>query len=566
MADTMRIKALNVGEVKRVSEGETKALKTFDEYTGQPLRVLGVPYGGHLNGRDSDGETFHEGTDTWLKAGDTIPVTYYHGYGPDNPQDWQDRPAVIGRAMYTHKDERGHWFDLRLDADEPLAKRILGNPAGAKASSGAIGHLVRTTAEGMIDVWPLGELAVFDTNEWRKPANELAVIEGVKSLTEDSAKAETRPESVDEVNEPSTETTIKENEMDEEIKEVKDEKPDLSELMEEIKSLKAMWNEAPITKKAVAVVHAENLGDPDPKAAFTRYLLTGEKTKGLKAAMGETTAGLGGYLVPDDFYSGIIQKRNELSIPRRAGAMVLQTSRDVLKIPVEATSQTYFSVSAEQAAVNEDEPTVGEVSVSVHNWTKLVKVSEQLLADNDANLDSFLSDSFGRWMAMTENKYTVSTAGTGTNLPQSVLVGGTAGLTFDDSDAIAASEIPELYYKLGSLYTDSAVWVTRNSTIGYLRGLASSSVFTFGGHDINGTQMMGKNYFTTDYVDAIAASKKVLVIGDWSRYALVERKGLSVRRLNELYAGTGQVGILATARWGGAVLQAEAFQYATTHS
>ena len=30
---------------------------------------------------------------------------------------------------------------------------------------------------GLIDVWPVGELAIFDTNEWRRPANELAVVE-----------------------------------------------------------------------------------------------------------------------------------------------------------------------------------------------------------------------------------------------------------------------------------------------------------------------------------------------------------------------------------------------------
>jgi HK97 family phage major capsid protein len=38
---------------------------------------------------------------------------------------------------------------------------------------------------------------------------------------------------------------------------------------------------------------------------------------------------------------------------------------------------------------------------------------------------------------------------------------------------------------------------------------------------------------------------------------------MSIRRLNELYAGNGQVGFLATVRFGGAVVQAEAIQYGT---
>lgn len=556
MTDTLKIKALNVGEVTRTTTGEVKALKAFDEYSSEPLRVLGVPYGGPISGRDTDGEAFHEGTDTWLKAGDTIPVTYYHGYGPDDPRDWQDRPVVIGRAKYTHQDARGHWFEVRLDAEEPLARRILDNPGGAKASSGAISHLVRTGDNGLINVWPLGELAIFDTNEWRKPANEYAVIEGVKSLTEDSAKAETRPESVDEVDEPTTKTTIKEFEMEEEIKETK---PDYSELMEEIKSLKAMWNESPVTAKAVSVVKAENLGDPDPNRAFMHYLRTGERVKGLKAAMGEDTAGVGGYLVPDDFYAGIIEKRNELSIPRRAGAMILQTSRDVMNIPIEATSQTYFAQSThDMAAVNEDEPTVGQATATIFDFTKLVKVSENLLEDSASNLNQFLANSFGRWMAMTENRN--SLIGAGTTYPQGVTVGGTAALTFDDTNTIAAAEIPELYHKLAGQYRDNAVWTMNDDTLGYLRGLTSSSAFTFGSHEISEESIMGKRVFTSTYMPKYTTTKyKAIVFGDWSMYALVERKGLTIRRLNELYAGNRQVGLLAVFRHGGVVLQSEAF-------
>jgi HK97 family phage major capsid protein len=46
-----------------------------------------------------------------------------------------------------------------------------------------------------------------------------------------------------------------------------------------------------------------------------------------------------------------------------------------------------------------------------------------------------------------------------------------------------------------------------------------------------------------------------------SFYTIGERVGMTVRRLNELYAGTGQVGILASIRVGGAVTQAEAFKH-----
>ena len=310
---------------------------------------------------------------------------------------------------------------------------------------------------------------------------------------------------------------------------------------------------------APAVIKAENFGDPDPNRAFMHYLRTGEKVKGLKAAMGENTAGVGGYLVPEDSCAGIIEKRNELSIPRRAGATILQTSRDVLNIPVEATSQTYFAQSAhDMAAVDEDEPTIGNAAATIYPFTKLVKVGEDLLEDSEANLNQFLANSFGRWMAMTENRNAL--IGAGTAAPQGVTVGGTAALTFDNTNSIAAAEIPELYHKLAGQYRDRAVWTMNDDTLGMLRGLASSSVFTFGAHEINEESVMGKRAFTSTYMPKYTTTKyKAIVFGDWSLYALVERKGLVIRRLNELYAGNRQVGLLATFRHGGVVMQSEAF-------
>ena len=46
-----------------------------------------------------------------------------------------------------------------------------------KASSGAVSHLVRYAEGGLIDDWAVGEVALFDTNEWRRPANELAIVQ-----------------------------------------------------------------------------------------------------------------------------------------------------------------------------------------------------------------------------------------------------------------------------------------------------------------------------------------------------------------------------------------------------
>lgn len=540
-----------------------QSVKKYDEIESEDYSVLGLPFGGQNDGRDSDGQFFSFKTDAWLDEEKEIPVTYYHGFGPDSPNEWQEKPAVIGVAKLDRVDKRGLWFNVHLDNTEPLAGRITSAKAEiVRASSGAIGHLVRVSEDGELLNWPVGELALFDTNEWRKPANELAIFAAKADFTEVTAEAETQAGTVEEAEpdnqETKSETTIMADETNTQESEHKEESI-IAKFAELEAKLDKILNAPAIN--APAVIKSENLGDPDPNKAFIHYLRTGDThIRGLKAALGENTAGVGGYLVPDDFYGTIIEKRNELSIPRMAGATIIQTNRDVLNIPVEATSQTVFSRSShDSAAVNEDEPTFGQVAVTVYPYTKLVKVSEDLLDDDGTNLNQFLANSFGRWLAMTENSVTL--VGDGSGDPQGIFVGGTAALTFDDTNSIAAAEIPELFYKLGQGYRANASWVMNDVTLAYLRGLRDSNNWAFGQLSIDEGRIMGRPYYTSAYAASYTTSgNKSVCVGDWSMYALVERKGLTIRRLNELYAGNRQVGILATARFGGAVMQAEAFQ------
>jgi HK97 family phage major capsid protein len=224
---------------------------------------------------------------------------------------------------------------------------------------------------------------------------------------------------------------------------------------------------------------------------------------------------------------------------------------------------------AEEGAISaaEEEPTFAQVSVPVYKFTKLIKVSEELLEDDNSNLEAFLTNAIGRAVADTENYYAL--IGAGSTEPQGAFVGGTAGLSFDSASAIGAAEIPELMGKLGSPYHNGAAWVMDPATWFYLKGLVSSSVFTFTSGvarmsgTVDGPTLEGYPVVLNSNVANITTSAKSLMFGNFNYMGFVTNRGLRIRRLNELYADTGQIGILATYRFGCAVLQAEAFQYAT---
>ena len=148
--------------------------KTVD---GWALEVLGAPYGGHINGRDADGEYFSKQTDFMMDIGDERPVLYYHG--ADEFGQPTAHPEVIGRARASRRDEFGLWFEVTLDKAKSYAQRIYNAAINglARASSGAIPHLTRRAADGELLTWAIGELTLLDRTDQRRPANELAVAQ-----------------------------------------------------------------------------------------------------------------------------------------------------------------------------------------------------------------------------------------------------------------------------------------------------------------------------------------------------------------------------------------------------
>jgi len=559
-----------------------KRLKADGEYTNPGWRVLGVPYSGQLQGRDADGEAFHEQTEIWLKSGDYVNLTYYHGFDPEEPGKKQEKPALIGRAIYTGKDSRGHWFEPMLDESEPLAKRLI--DAGAenlKASSGAVNHLVRKSTGGLIDVWPVGELALFDTNEWRKPANELAVIEAKsKSITEAIPEVdETTVDAVeDEMEAKKSNTKISqfpmEEKMDEEkiVEEVKAEEPKVdikAELESMKKSLLEELKAAPGEVKGVPTVKAAK-----ESPSFIKAMLAwaqGDNPRGfkgndleLKGAWQGQTDNEGGYAVPDDFYNRIVEQRQELSFVRKAPVTRLVTNHDRILIPTEATAGTKLVVTAEEAAYDENEPVFGQVALTIHKFTKMVKVSEEMLDGDAVGLEAYIASVVARASAAAENYY--CSIGTGTGMPQGIVAGATAsGITTASATAITAAELISAMGTVESPYHNSSSgFLMKGATKFYLQGLTGNS-FQFINTPAGGDFMGYPAYIAPD-MDGISASGKSVVFGDFSMYAFAERQGVTLSRNPYLYQANGQVGLFVKQRFGGAVLQTLAFKYLTQHA
>jgi len=582
MSELYRIKIqVPEGIIEREDDTE-KRMKADGDYVETGWRVLGVPFGGPIDGRDLDGEAFTPETDIWLKVGDKVNLTYYHGFDPDTIGKKQKIPALIGRATYIGADERGHWFEPVLDSEEPLAQRLMkADITELRASSGAINHLVRKDAGGLISVWPVGELALFDINEWRRPANDFAVIEAktekiAEAIPEaDESAVDAVEESVEAESKSNSIIPMEENTMDEEkiVEEVKAEEPKV-DIKAELESLKKSiideLKAAPGEVKGVPTVK-----NAKESPSFIKAMLAwaqGDNPRGFKG--NDITMGMkanpweggedneGGYAVPDDFYNRIVEQRQELSWVRQAPVTRFVVNHDRILIPTEGTAATRLVLTDEEAAYNENEPLFGQVALTMYKFTKMLKISEEMLDGDAVGLEAYIASVVARASAAAENYY--CTIGNGSGAPQGIINGATAsGITNAAKATILASEVIATMGTVASPYhnANSGFLMTGASKFHVMASTGNNFQFipTPSGGDILGYPI----YIAPDMEAVGTASGKAVLFGDFSMYAFGERQGLTLSRNPYVYQANGQIGLFVKQRFGGAVLQTLALKYLT---
>ena len=286
-----------------------------------------------------------------------------------------------------------------------------------------------------------------------------------------------------------------------------------------------------------------------------------------KAPMPEVTNALqigtdseGGYLVPDEYERTLVEALEEENIFRRM-AKVIKTSSGDRKIPVVASKGTASWID-EEGAFPESDDSFGQVSIGAYKLGTLIKVSEELLNDSVFDLQSYISREFARRIGAKEEEAFFTGDGKGKPLGVLAATGGAeTGVTAASATAVTADELMDLYYSLKSPYRKKSMWVLNDSTIKAIRKLKDNNgQYLWQPSLAAGTpdMILGRPIKTSAYMPAMAAGAKTIAFGDFSYYWIADRQGRSFKRLNELFAATGQVGFLASQRVDGKMILAEA--------
>ena len=268
----------------------------------------------------------------------------------------------------------------------------------------------------------------------------------------------------------------------------------------------------------------------------------------------------GGYLVPDEYERTLVQALEEQNIFRQL-AHVIHTSSGDRKIPVVASKGTAQWID-EEAQYPESDDSFGQVSIGAYKLATMIKISEELLNDSVFDMPSYIATEFARRIGAAEEEAFFT--GNGTGRPLGILAetgGAQMSVTGAKADAVTFDEVMDLFYSLRSPYRRNAVFIMNDATVKALRKLKNGNGDYIWQPSVTAATpdtILNRPVYTSGFMPTLATGNKTILFGDLGYYWVADREGRSFKRLNELYAPTGQVGFLASQRVDGKLILPEA--------
>lgn len=309
----------------------------------------------------------------------------------------------------------------------------------------------------------------------------------------------------------------------------------------------------------------------------------GWRTMETKALVEDST---GEIIVPFDLVAGVLRKLPQVNVMYGLCAN-RPTTRDRISLRAITELSVGWGKIETGATLTESTFTPTQEYVYVEDLYGITKIGEDELMDTDIALDQIVGSSFGIATANAIEDGILNGSGHGSSEPTGIITqnttAGADGTTIVKTAAADATggtlvwqDMVELEYGLKPQYAANAVFVVNRATAKAMRLFvpASGTAFplwqpsldlgqppTFNGKPVYQSVSMPTLPTTT-------GTKWVALCGDFkSGYQVVERLGLTMMRLNELYAESGLVGFRVHRRLGGAVLRGEAIAALTsTHS
>ncbi len=315
----------------------------------------------------------------------------------------------------------------------------------------------------------------------------------------------------------------------------------------------------------------------DYPSAFEAWMRRGRKALGPQdlKTLTEGVDSAGGFMVPADFQMQIVKKIATLAVIRTI-ARVSTTSRDVTQWPrvvyntddefTSAIRLTWTGEAPSSSTVHRvTDQVFGLASIPVHTAMASQPLSNDLLEDEAFDVAGISSDLLAEAFSLGENQTFVD--GDGIGKPKGILTDidtndGPTSVVSGDANLLTADGLIDLIYALPAQYERNARIVMEKQTEKAIRQLTDSQnnylwpVWPVaGGFAASPRELLGFPVLRDEALPTIAAGINPIIFGDFMGYYIVDRVGLSIQRLTELFAETNVTLLLARRRVGGQLVE-----------
>ena len=294
-------------------------------------------------------------------------------------------------------------------------------------------------------------------------------------------------------------------------------------------------------EKALLVEKRVNVSDNNAKGAFT-----------------VSTALYDQFVETMKYFAPVL---NEVNVIRTASGQPMDFTT------FNETNKTASFVGAQGSTITEDEMAFGTTSIAVHTAATMVKLSWELLQDNEFNIEGEMGRLLGERVGrLLESAYT---NGTGSNEPFGIVTDAGAGITAASASVFTRNELVQLIHSIDPAYrARGAKFMFNDSTLSAIKQLAIGSAdarplwqpsIREGAPDT----IDGFGYVINQAMDDVATGDVPVIFGEFNCYYAREAGALSLRRLDERFADSLVSGFLLYGRYGGKLVKSDAVKKLT---
>jgi HK97 family phage major capsid protein len=267
----------------------------------------------------------------------------------------------------------------------------------------------------------------------------------------------------------------------------------------------------------------------------------------------------GGFLTPDYFSSEVVKSMKYYGGVEGVASIVRTNDGNSLSYPKRDSTSLKAALVAEVGTPGSTTLTYGRMTLDAYKYsTGIFTVSNELIQDSIVNAEQEIiessAESFGR--AFNE----AWTTGNGSSKPLGVIAGFAAlgsnagiGKVGSTTTGITYAEIVDTAYSLDRAYMMNATWMFNHNTEAAFRKIVDSTgqpLWSMGDFR-NGSPdtILGRPYVINNDMADFGAGLTPIAFGDFKRaYKIRMVNGVGLKRLNELYATSDEVGFVAFMR------------------